>query len=143
MFEHLYFGIGLLNNLILISIFVVRKNKKIDIIKTVGKVYIALLGSIAVFAMIIGVYFQVDVRFIVFLSIFLAYLILEIVFDYILKIDFRKDWKLLTPYLILYYAMNYGFVVMIWKVSLLKGILLLSLFIIQMIVNIISHKKKM
>jgi len=67
------------------------------------------------------------------------YLALEWVYDYILKIPFRQNWKLLTPYLLLYYAMNYGFIVMVWKTSLTGGIIMLSLSIIQIIANIITH----
>jgi len=75
----------------------------------------------------------------IFLGIFLAYLALEWMYDFVLKIPFRQNWKLLTPYLCLYYAMNYGFVVMVWKTSLLGGIVMLALFIIQIIVNISTH----
>ena len=77
--------------------------------------------------------------------IFLAFLLLEWLFDFVLKINFRenwkKNWKSLVPYLGLYYATNYGFVVMPWKTSLIWGIIMLCLFIIQIIVNLRSHPK--
>ena len=79
----------------------------------------------------------------VFLGIFLAYLVIEWLFDFVLKINFRENWKrnwgLLTPYLCFYYAMNYGFVVMPWKTSVTWGIIVLCLFIIQIITNIRTH----
>jgi len=81
-----------------------------------------------------------EVQYSIFLGIFLAFLAIEGLYDYILKINFRKNWKLLTPYLILYYAMNYGFVVMVWKTSLMGGVIMLILVIIQIIVNIITHR---
>jgi len=57
------------------------------------------------------------------------------------KIDFRSIWYLLIPYLILYYIVNYGIVVMIWAESSTWGIIMLVLWIIQLIVNGISHRK--
>ncbi|GAH17115.1 unnamed protein product, partial [marine sediment metagenome] len=77
----------------------------------------------------------------IFLGIFLAFLAIEGLYDFVLKIPFRENWnwKLLAPYLILYYAGNYGFVVMVWKTSLMRGVIMLSLVIIQIIINIITH----
>jgi hypothetical protein len=47
----------------------------------------------------------------------------------------------MVPYLGLYYAMNYGFVVMPWKTSLAWGLIMLGLFIVQIIANLRSHPK--
>ena len=53
----------------------------------------------------------------------------------------KKNWKLLISYLALYYAMNYGFIVMNWKIVMLWGIIMLALFIIQLVANLMSHPK--
>jgi len=86
------------------------------------------------------------VQYIIFLGIFLAFLAIEGLYDYILKIDFRtnfrKNWKLLIPYLILYYAMSYGFVVMVWKTSTVNGVIMLALVVIQLIINVVTHPRK-
>ena len=87
------------------------------------------------------------VQYSIFLWIFLAFLGLEFLYDYILKIPFRENlkqhWKPAIPYLTLYYAMNYGFVVMVWKnQSQIGGIVLLALFIIQILINIVTHPRK-
>ena len=78
-------------------------------------------------------------RYGIFLGIFLVFLMLEGLFDVALKIPFRDDWRLLTPYLVLYYATNYGFVVMVWKDSLSQGILMLVLFALQLVTNLMTH----
>jgi len=88
---------------------------------------------------------QKTVRYSIFLGIFLAFLALEWLFDYVFKIDFRenlkKNWRVTVPYLCLYYAMNYGFVVMPWKTSWVWGIIMLVLGVFQIITNIRSHPK--
>jgi ABC-type antimicrobial peptide transport system permease subunit len=88
---------------------------------------------------------QKAIQYSIFLGIFLAYLLLEWLFDFVLKINFRenwkKNWKFMVPYLGLYYAINYGFVRMPWKTSVIWGIIMLGLFIIQIIANLRSHPK--
>ncbi|MCD6578250.1 hypothetical protein J7L48_02105 [bacterium] len=139
MLEELFFLLGLVNNLFLIFIFLIRKDK-IALLKRIGWVYL-LLAIPAVYGIFLVAREQKAVQYSIFLVIFLAFLTLEGLYDHILKIPFRKNWKLLTPYLGLYYAMNYGFVVMVWKTSLPRGLIMLGLFIIQIIVNICTHSR--
>ena len=138
-----FFILGLVNNVFLIFIFLIRKNR-LALLRRIGWVYL-LLAIPAVYGIFLVVHEQKTVRYGIFLGIFLAYLLLEWLYDYVLKIDFRenwrKNWKWLVPYLGLYYAMNYGFVVMPWKTSLIWGIIMLGLFIIQIIANLSSHPK--
>ena len=139
MLEKLFFILGLVNNLFLIFIFLIRKDRMV-LLKRIGRVYL-LLAIPAVYGIFLVSQEQKAVQYSIFLGIFLAFLALEGLYDHILKIPFRKNWKLLTPYLVLYYAMNYGFVVMVWKTSLPRGLIMLGLFIIQIIVNICTHPR--
>jgi hypothetical protein len=143
MLEVFFFILGLVNSVFLILIFLIRKNRLV-ILQRIGWGYL-LLAIPAAYGIFLVVQEQKTVRYAIFLVIFLAFLLLEWLFDFVLKINFRenwkKNWKLLVPYLGLYYAMNYGFVVMPWKTSLIWGIIMLCLFIIQIIVNLRSHPK--
>jgi hypothetical protein len=140
MLEHLFFVLGLLNNLLLIVIFYLRKRHSMDAVRRVGYFYLALALP-AICGMVLVARTENAWRYGVFLGIFLAFLILEWVYDFWLKVPFRQDWRLVTPYLVLYYAMNYGFVVMVWKTSLAGGILMLVLFVVQIVVNLVTHGK--
>lgn len=140
MLEELFFILGLVNNLFLIFIFLIRKDKMV-LLKRIGWVYL-LLAIPAVYGIFLVSQEQKAVQYSIFLGIFLVFLALEGLYDHILKIPFRNNWKLLTPYLVLYYAMNYGFVVMVWETSLPRGLIMLGLFIIQIIVNICTHPRK-
>ncbi len=141
MLEIFYFFLGLVNSVFLIFIFLIRRNR-LALLKRIGWLYL-LLAIPATYAIILVVLEHKTVKYGIFLVIFLAFLAMEWMFDYVFKIDFRgnlkKNWKLTVPYLCLYYAMNYGFVVMPWKTSLAWGIIMLILFVIQIITNIISH----
>ena len=136
MLENLFFILGIINNLFLIFIFLIRN--KIAILQRIGWIYL-LLAIPAVYGIFLVIKEQKAVQYSIFLGIFLAFLAIEGLYDFVLKIPFRENWKLLTPYLILYFGMNYGFVVMVWKNSLMRGVIMLGLFIIQIILNISTH----
>ena len=144
MLEELYFILGIANNLFLIYLFIIRKN--MAVLQRIGKYYF-LLTIPAVYGIFLVHLEHKAVQYSIFLGIFLAFLALEFLYDYILKIPFRdnfkKYWKPLIPYLALYYAMNYGFVVMVWKYySLIGGFIMLALFFIQIILNILTHPRQ-
>ena len=143
MLEVFFFILGLVNSVFLIFIFLIRKNR-LALLRRIGWVYL-LLAIPAAYCIILVVQEQKTVRYSIFLGIFLVFILLEWLYDYVLKINFRenwkKNWKWLMPYLGLYYAMNYGFVVMPWKTSLPWGLIMLGLFIIQIVANLRSHPK--
>jgi len=143
MLENLFFILGIVNNLFLITIFLVRN--KMAVLKRIGWIYF-LLAIPAAYGIFLVIKENKAIQYTVFLGIFLAFLAIEGLYDYILKIDFRtnfrKNWKLLIPYLILYYAMSYGFIVMVWKTSLVGGAIMFALVIIQILINIITHPRK-
>ena len=141
MLELFFFALGLVNSILLIFIFLIRKNRLV-LLQRFGWLYL-LLAIPAAYGIFLVVYEQKAVQYSVFLVLFLAYLAMEWLYDYVLKVPFRenRNWKLLVPYLVLYYAMNYGFVVMPWKTSLVWGLVMLGLFIIQIIANLRSHPK--
>jgi len=141
MFEEYYFILGIVNNLFLITIFlsVISSNSKI--LNKVGFAYLFLMIP-AIFGIFYAQKLHMPVQYMIFLGIFIAFLVLEGIYDFVLKISFRKNWKLLIPYLMLYWSMNYGFVVMAWKYSVVQGYVMLGLFILQLASNITSHIKK-
>lgn len=142
MFAILYVILAFLNNFLLIMVFIIRRSQNWERVKKIGYVYLSLSVP-AIFSLIQAYIENKSSDFVIFISIFLIFLFLELLFDHILKIDFRSKnkWYLLVPYLLFYYAMNYGFVVMVWLINPYLGITMLGLFLIQIFVNVISHKK--
>ena len=143
MLEVFFFVLGLVNSAALIFIFLIRR-KRLDILQRIGWTYL-LLAIPAVYGIFLVFQEQKAVQYSIFLGIFLAFLAIEWLFDYVLKINFRENWKQnwkwILPYLALYYAMNYGFVVMPWKINMIWGFIMLGLFIIQIVTNLRSHPK--
>jgi hypothetical protein len=134
-----FFLLGLANNILLILIFLIRKNH-VAFLQSYGWVYL-LLAVPAVYLIFLVQRDEKALQYSIFLGMFLAFLALEGLYDFILRIPFREtwNWKLLTPYLVCYFSMNYGFVVMVWKSSIEKGLILLALFVVQIVANIVTH----
>jgi hypothetical protein len=142
MLEPVFFTLGLLNNVFLILIFLIRK-RYFDLLHKIGWLYF-LLAIPAIYAIVLVQQEQKTQRYTIFLGIFLAFLAIEVLYDWILKIPFREtmDWKQFTPYVALYISMNYGFVVMVWRYySVIGGAVMLGLFVVQIIANVVSHPR--
>ena len=143
MLEVFFFVLGLVNSTFLIFIFLIRKSR-FALLQRIGWLYL-LLAIPAVYGIILVAQEQKTVRYSIFLAIFMAFLFLEWLLDYVLRIDFRenwkKNWKWVVPYLGLYYAMNYGFVVMPWRTSMAWGLTMAGLFAVQIITNLRSHPR--
>ncbi|HTY38011.1 MAG TPA: hypothetical protein VMH23_12920 [Bacteroidota bacterium] len=137
MAQRWFFFLGIANNILLIAIFLVRRNH-LALLQSCGWLYL-LLALPAAYTLFLVQREEPAVQLTVFLGIFLAFLALEGIYEFILKIPFRDDWRLLVPYIVLYLAMNYGFVVMSWKQARTNGIIMLVLFVIQIIANMSSH----
>jgi len=141
MLELYFFILGLLNSLMLITVFLIRR-KRLVFLQRYGWTYL-LLSVPAACGILLSLVEHKPIQYSIFLVLFLIYLFLEWLLDYVLKINFREDWKKnwkwMIPYLALYYSTNYGFIVMPWKTSLIWGVIMLILFVIQIIANLSSH----
>jgi hypothetical protein len=138
MFINYYFVLGLVNNVFLSLIFLLVATHNISVVERYGWIYLLLLIP-TICAFFLKKPKKDAKRYTVFLGIFIAFLIIEAMYDHVFKISFRENWLLLVPYIILYWGMNYGFAVMVWKTSHRRGIIMIGLFVIQIIVNIFSH----
>jgi len=140
MLKPVFFILGLVNNLFLILIFLIRKGH-LGLVEKFGWIYF-LLAIPAIYAIVLVEQEGKSQRYTIFLVIFLAFLVIEALYDWILKIPFREtmDWKLLIPYVTLYMSMNYGFVVMVWKYhTVTGGVIMFVLFLMQIVSNIVTH----
>ena len=91
MLEVFFFILGLVNSIFLIFIFLIRQNR-LALLQKIGRVYL-LLAIPAAYGIFLVVHEEKTVRYSIFLGIFLAYLLLEWLFDFVLKINFRENWK--------------------------------------------------
>ncbi|MEL7658996.1 MAG: hypothetical protein AAGU75_24150, partial [Bacillota bacterium] len=129
------------NNLLLIAIFLSVRFSRQSELKMFARAYLML--SLPTLYLIYAALTQgMSSNYVIFLMIFIAFLSIDFLYDFVLKVSFRKSWKLLVPYLMLYWSMNYGFFVMAWKYNKVQGSIIIGLFFLQLTSNILSHSKK-
>lgn len=142
MLEPLFFALGVVNNVALIVIFILR-GRHLDLVQRFGWLYL-LLAIPATYAIVLVPQAGKSAQYTIFLAIFLAFLAIEALYDWVLKIPFREqpDWRLLVPYVALYISSTYGFVVMVWKESVPGGLLMLALSVAQVLANALTHPRR-
>ena len=101
MLEPVFFALGLVNNGFLIFIFLIRKNH-LALLQRIGWAYF-FLAIPALYAIFLVQREQKPPQYTIFLGIFLAFLAIEALYDWILKIPFseKPDWKHWPPYVAL------------------------------------------
>lgn len=141
MVEPLFLALGIANNLALLAVFVVRA-RRLDLLERFGWLYL-LLAVPAVWCLVLAHQEHAPVQYTVFLAIYLAFLAVEGLYDWVLRIPFREhvDWRLLGPYVALYVSSCYGFVVMVWKESPAAGAVVLALTVAQLLANALTHPR--
>jgi len=113
----LIFGISAVAfNLLIAGIFVAQKKGDIRMIRTLGPIVIALslpFGYVLYRYLMRGGNVWVRVA----LTVVLAYQLVELLMDYILKIDFRSKWVTHVPYILLEYAAFAGLIYTAFSIS--------------------------
>lgn len=135
-----FFGLGVANNVCLILVFAAR-SRRLDLLQRYGWLYL-LLAVPTAYGLVLAGLEDAPVQYPIFLAIFLGFLVVEALYDWVLRLPFREsmDWRLLVPYVALYVSSSYGFVVMAWRYqSVAAGLLLLALTIAQVVANALTH----
>ncbi|KYK22333.1 hypothetical protein AYK25_02725 [Thermoplasmatales archaeon SM1-50] len=95
--------------------------------QTFGTIVVVLLIPFTV-SLIIYIKKKVEKKIILSLLIIFFYLVLEIVFDYILKIPFRDILALHIPYIIVFYAASFSMIGVSFNINRKMGFIVLSTF---------------
>jgi uncharacterized protein with PQ loop repeat len=105
MLEVFFFILGLVNSIFLIFIFLIRK-RNMGLIRRVGWVYF-LLAIPAIYGIFLVIQEQNTARYTIFLGIFLAFLFVEWLFDYVLKVNFQENLKQNWRWANIHICLNY------------------------------------
>ncbi len=130
------FSLANLMNIIMVLVFLARASG-MPRINTVGVIWVAFIVvlSIVVFLNVRG---RRKWWTIVLPSLLIAFLILEIILDYILRIDFRST-RLLGPYLLLYYLALFGMIGYSFQIGKRFGFVTLVTYCINQIATFYSY----
>jgi hypothetical protein len=96
-------------NLLISGIYIASKHEAVRLRSLLGKVTIGL-GVPLIVVLIAFVIEGRPTRTLVYCSLILLYLLVELLLDIILKIEFREKPILHIPYIILFYIASFGFI---------------------------------
>jgi hypothetical protein len=130
------FSLANLMNVIMVLIFLARARgmAQINVIWVIWVAFIVVL-SIVVFLNVRG---RREWWTIVLPSLLIAFLILEIILDYTLRINFRST-RLLGPYLLLYYLALFGMIGYSFQIGKKFGFVTLVTYFINQIATFYSY----
>lgn len=126
-----------------ICVFILTANDKEDKVKMFGIILFMMIFPLILVLIkycIIG-----DVRFIIFLSLILIYLVLEFLLDQVFKIDFRSKLSRHIPYIIVEWTACFSFLFGALRLDYTWGWIVsffFFAFIVALIYNIAKLKKK-
>jgi hypothetical protein len=71
--------------------------------------------------------------------IFGTYVVVALLLDQVLRIQFRSRPQIIVPYVILYYMANYAIVILVWSENTVLGWITAALVVLQVGINLASH----
>jgi len=138
-FDGLFLFIAILMNFLVIAIFIVRKEGFEQLEHKIG--YIVISCAIPLFIIILNyILIGKELWIIIYIIIMISFLMIEMVLDYILKIDFRTNLKIVVPYVIIYYIAFWGLLAISFVINLIAGFIVFGVFILNLISTIYAHK---
>ena len=126
-------------NLLMIGIFLSRPAGRRDVERVIGLILLVLALPAGAIAILNGVW-QREWWFVALPALLVVFLALELVLEYILKLDFRHS-RLLGPYLLLYYLALMGMIGYTFQVSELYGFITLTTYFFQLGATAYSYRK--
>jgi hypothetical protein len=74
----------------------------------------------------------------IIMIIIFAYLFVELLLDFVLKIDFRHNWKMHVPYIILFYVVSFGIIGISFSIDAILGWIVTIAFWAELVAVIYS-----
>lgn len=134
--DRVVFSIANLLNIIMVVIFLSRVKglPRLDLVGLVWVVFIILLTIVVV----LNIKGKREWWAIVLPLLLIVFLILEVVLDYVLKLDFRNT-RLLWPYLLMYYLSIMGMIGYSFRIGKSYGFVTLATYFLSQIAALYSY----
>ncbi len=138
-FDGLFLFIAILMNILVIAIFIVRKKGFEQLEHKIG--YIVINCAIPLFIIMLNyILIRKELWIIIYIIIIISFLMIEMMLDYILKIEFRSNLKIAVPYVIIYYIAFWGLLAISFVINLIAGFIIFGVFVLNLISTIYAHK---
>ncbi len=140
-FDGLFLFVAISLNIKIILIFLARYRGPEGLEHKIGYLVIACIIPLIIILinyLLIGK----DLWILIYLIIIISFLIFEMILDYILKLNFRRNLKIVVPYTLFYYVAFWGLLAISFVIDLVFGFIVFSIFMLSVVVTIYTHKKE-
>ena len=140
-FDGLFLFLAIFLNILIILIFLARYRGPEGLEHKIGYVVIACIIPLMIILfnyILIGK----DLWIVIYIIIIISLLIFEIILDYILKLNFRSNPKIVGPFILFYYVAFWGLLAISFVIDLLIGFIVFGIFMLNVGVTIYTHKKQ-
>jgi len=133
------FGLANLMSIIMVIVFLSRARGLPRVEHVLGLVWVAFIIALT-FVVVLNIKGRREWWTTVLPSLLIAFLLLELVLDYILKIDFRNT-RLLGPYLLMYYLSLMGMIGYSFLIGKPYGFVTLTTYFLNLFATFYSYFK--
>ena len=140
LFDCIFIFTAILLNVLIILIFLARIKGLERTEHLFGYIVISCIVPLSI-VLINYILIGADLWIIIYIIIIISFLIVEMVLDYLLKLDFRTNLKIVVPYTIFYYIAFWGLLAISFVIDLVIGFIVFAVFAVSLIVTIYTHKK--
>ena len=134
--DRVVFSIANLLNIIMVVIFLSRI-KGLPRLEVVGLVWVAFIILLTI-VVVLNIKSKREWWEIVLPLLLSAFLVLEVILDYVLKVDFRNT-RLLWPYLLMYYLSIMGMIGYSFRIGKAYGFVTLATYFLSQIAALYSY----
>jgi len=125
-------------NVFVIAVFIARLSNKPKIEYWFG--IIVILGIIPLtYLLITAIDIKRPLLYFVQISLMIGYLVVELMLDYILKVDFRQNQKIVIPYIMLFFSGTGGMIGVASHAGKVWIIVTVISFLIMTILSFVQH----
>jgi hypothetical protein len=139
-FDGLFLFVAISLNIKIILIFLARYSGPEGLEHKIGYLVIACIIPLIII-LINYILISKELWIVIYIIIIISFLIFETILDYILKLNFRSNPKIVGPYILFYYVAFWGLLAISFVINLLFGFIVFGLFILNVLVTIYTHKK--
>lgn len=138
MFHAAFFALAFAHNILLIWRH--SGSFKLKIVE-INPVYYEFILIPAFFLLFIGIVVRIDPGEMLTIISLIGFVFLEILYEYIWRVDNLKELKFRIPYLIFYYPLHVGFLYFIFQWNTFLGFILLILTVVQLGMNSVHMRR--
>jgi len=129
---------AVLINFLLIALFIARLSRRPRIEHRLGIIIILALVPLC-YLLIMAIRIKRPSLYLIQIGLMMAYLVVELMVDYVLKIEFRRTPGLVVPYVMLFFAGTGGMIGVASHAGRVWTIVTVITFLIMAILSFVQH----